>query len=198
MSYSQLQQDLLVLQHYPKNLSGYYVDIGASDGIELSNTYLLERVGWKGICVEVEEESYKKLLTNRSCLCVNSAVYSVADKELTFRICKNDRMLSGLENTIDKLRVKDYTTKKVKTETLTQILDRANAPNFIEYLSLDVEGGEYNVLRGIDFDKYTFGLIHLEHNYKEINRMEIRNFLTEKGYIFVAENKWDDIYKKNM
>ena len=66
---------------------------------------------------------------------------------------------------------------------------------FIEYLSLDTEGSEYEILKGFDFSKYTFGYIDVEHNFEEPTRTHIRNLLEENGYIYICENNWDDCYK---
>ena len=72
----------------------------------------------------------------------------------------------------------------VKTKTLTDILIMANSPTYIDHLSIDVEGAEMDVLHGIDFTLYTFGMVHIEHNWQPY-RSDIRNIL---------ENNCDDIY----
>ena len=75
-SFSQLQQDLKVLKHLNYKKNGYFVEIGAANGIELSNTYLLEKnYGWNGICVEPIPDKFKQLKQNRKCHCGNYAVY---------------------------------------------------------------------------------------------------------------------------
>jgi predicted transcriptional regulator len=62
-------------------------------------------------------------------------------------------------------------------------------------MSLDTEGSEFEILKNFNFEKYTFGLIDVEHNYVEPRRSEIRNLLLSRGYIYVGENNWDDMYK---
>ena len=89
------------------------------------------------------------------------------------------------------------TTIDVKTITLLDILNKASAPSFIEYMSLDTEGTEFEILKNFDFEKYTFGLIDVEHNYLEPRRTMIRDLLVSNGYIYLGENKWDDMYKHN-
>jgi hypothetical protein len=71
---------------------------------------------------------------------------------------------------------------------LTTILDDIQAPSFIEFLSLDTEGSEYEILKAHDFDKYKFGYICVEHNRIEKNRKAIRELLESKGYQFYREN----------
>jgi hypothetical protein len=61
-------------------------------------------------------------------------------------------------------------------------------------MSLDTEGSELEILRPFDFGKYTFGLIHVEHNYVEPRRTEIRDLLVSNGYIYKGEKYWDDMY----
>jgi len=65
------------------------------------------------------------------------------------------------------------------------------------YMSLDTEGSEFEILKNFDFEKYTFGLIDVEHNNIESRRAEIKNLLLLKGYIYKGENQWDDMYKHN-
>ena len=82
-----------------------------------------------------------------------------------------------------------------KTDTLMNILDKANAPKFIEYLSLDTEGTEFEILKNFDFSKYKFGLVDIEHNNIEPTRTHIRELLLKNGYTYIGENRWDDCYK---
>ena len=81
------------------------------------------------------------------------------------------------------------------TISLLDVLDNANAPLFIEYMSLDTEGSELEILKNFDFRKYTFGLIDVEHNFVEPRRTEIKNLLLSNGYIYIGGNQWDDMYK---
>ena len=86
---------------------------------------------------------------------------------------------------------------KVQSITLTDVLDENNAPTFIEYLTVDTEGSELEVLKGINFNKYSFGLIHIEHNFEEPKRTDIKTFLQSKGYKYKGENNVDDIFVLN-
>lgn len=200
-SFSQIGQDLAVLKYYKNKRNGYFVEVGASDGIQLSNTYLLEKeFGWKGICVEALPEKFKQLCKNRpTAVCVEKAVFNATGLTLKFDIANSFDMLSGISDYISERwseRVKsDCTTIDVKTITLTDLLKEANAPPFIDYLSLDTEGSEFEILKAHDFSKYNFGLLDVEHNNVEPTRTQIRELLLKNGYIFIGENKWDDCYK---
>jgi hypothetical protein len=117
---------------------------------------------------------------------------------VTFDIANNSILLSGITQHIDVHRStvdKNKTSIAVSTITLLDVLDQAKAPAFIEYLSLDTEGSEYEILKAFDFSRYTFGLIDVEHNFIEPRRTHIRDFLVANGYEFLGENKWDDRYK---
>jgi FkbM family methyltransferase len=198
-SYSQLGQDLDVLKFYNEKRDGYFVEIGAYNGIEISNTYLLEsQYGWKGICSEPIPKQYELLIQNRrNSHCDNNALYSESGLTLSFDIA-NDNFFSGISEHID---VEKYyivnnnkTQINVTTITLTELLEKYNAPSFIEYLSIDTEGSELEILKGCDFNKYKFGFITIEHNYIEPRRTKIRDFLVSKGYSYLKENQWDDDY----
>ena len=200
MSYSQLNQDLNVLRNYNNKKNGYFIEIGASDGISLSNTYLLEtKYDWKGICVEPIPKQYELLIKNRpNSICYKEAVFNESNKNLIFDIANNSDMCSGISNYIDchiELVNNNKTQIIVNTISFNDLLEKSNSPLFIEYLSLDTEGSEYEILKSVDFKKYTFGLIDVEHNYCEPRRTHIKNLLTSNGYIYIGENRWDDSYK---
>jgi hypothetical protein len=85
-SYSQLGQDLDVLKLYSNKQTGTFIEIGASDGKILSNTYLLEQMGWTGICVEPIPEKFELLQKNRKSINVNKAVYNVSGQDINFTV----------------------------------------------------------------------------------------------------------------
>jgi FkbM family methyltransferase len=196
---SDLGQDLEVLKFYNNKQHGFYVEIGANDGIELSNTYLLEKTyNWKGICVEPVPVKFELLCKNRpNSLCCDKAVFSESNKNVIFDIANND-LFSGISDYIDCWK-NDVDANKtqitVTTISLNELLEQFNAPLFIDYLSLDTEGSELEILKSVNLQKYTFGLIDVEHNYIEPRRTEIRNLLTSNGYEYIRANNWDDCYK---
>lgn len=194
ISYSQLGQDLQVLKFYNNKRNGFFIEIGANDGITLSNTYLLEtQYEWNGICIEPLPTHFKKLCKARqNSLCVNKAIFNKSGEIVKFSV---SNLLSGITSHIDKYDfVKQEEQIDVETITMDDLLDELNAPKFIEYMSLDTEGTEFEILKTIDYSKYIFGIIHLEHNYVEPKRTMIREFLKSNGYVYVGENKWDDEY----
>jgi hypothetical protein len=96
-TYSQLEQDLNVLKFYNNKKNGYFIEIGASDGINLSNTYLLEtQYGWKGICVEPLPSKTEVLKKNRpNSVCIDKAVFNKTGLILSFDVANNADVLSG-------------------------------------------------------------------------------------------------------
>ena len=192
-SYSQIEQDLKVLKYFDYKKNGYFIEVGANDGIKLSNTYLLEKdYNWKGICIEPVPSIFNKLKKNRKSINLNYAVYNVDNKIVNLKVAD---LLSGITVDIDRhkniLKNKDI---KIKTKTLTSILDKYKAPKYIDYLSIDTEGSELKILHGIDFEKYKFRYINIEHNHIEPRRTKMRIYLEKNGYKYIGPNKFDDIY----
>ena len=198
-SYSQLNQDILALEYFKNKEGGYFVDIGANDGKSLSNTYLLEKeYHWKGICVEPLQKEFKMCQECRpNSICVNKCIYNV-EKEIEFsEIDGTNNMYSGIKKDINHHKhIVDHDAITTKKESITfqTLLDNCNCPRIIDFLSLDTEGSELKILHSLDHDKYKFRYITLEHNYKEPIRSFIRDFLIGKGYQYVGQNQWDDIY----
>lgn len=198
-SYSQVGQDLEIVKYYNGLRDGYFVDIGATNGIALSNTYLLEtQYDWKGICVEPIPSAYEELVKNRKAHCLNRAVYNTTDQEVNFTVAHNHD-LSGIYECLD--LCKDQIDNggreqdiKATTITLTDLLDKYKAPSFIHYLSLDTEGSELEILKAMDFTRYTFGRIDVEHNFMEPRRTLMRNLLSAYGYEYIGANQQDDCY----
>lgn len=195
-SYAQFSQDLKVLKHLNNKKNGYFIEVGAANGIDMSNTYLLEKdYNWEGICIEPLEDEFNQLKKNRKAITLRLAVYDKNDEEVEIVKAAG---LSGIKDDIDKYDyVKNNESFKIKTKTLTRILDEHNAPNNIDYLSLDTEGSELKILQGIDFDKYKFKYINIEHNFVEPKRTQMKKLLSEKNYKFIEENDVDDIFVPN-
>lgn len=191
---SQFSQDVHVANTiYKGKENGYFVEVGAYDGIDMSNTYLLEyKYKWKGICIECNPLYFNKLVENRpNCTNCSWAVFNENDKNMQF-INDDAGGCSGFVETNTHKHILNKPIINVQTKKLTTILDMENAPSFIEFLSLDTEGSEYEILNAHDFDKYLFGYICVEHNFINTNRIKIRELLESKGYIFYRQNHVDD------
>lgn len=198
-SRAQLMQDLFVQSETGFKRGGFFVEFGATDGIIHSNTWLLEKeFGWQGIVAEPAKIWHERLRHNRSCQIDFDCVWSETGAELRF----NEVAAAGLStiaafNACDghKKARRDGTEYSVTTVTLQDMLTRHNAPFEIDYLSIDTEGSEYDILRSFDFAAHRISIITVEHNYTP-NRQKIHHLLTTKGYEqkYKRQSKWDDWY----
>ena len=209
---SQLQQEVFVLLWTGFSPNGFFVEFGATDGKTLSNTSILETLGWNGILVEPSKGNHKALKQNRKCIIDTRCVYSISNKKIEFSenleegelsaikeylpVVKkgaiNDKIVNERAKTLANTKTKTY---KVKTVSLLDLLDEHNAPKFIDYISIDTEGSEFDILNAFDFDKYRFKVLTVEHNYGA-QRDDIKNLLEKNGYKRVLEkiSKYDDWY----
>lgn len=193
MSYnSQIAQDKWVHSVLGDKKNGYFIELGACDGLYFSNTLFFEKnLDWNGICIEPNDIYFEELKKNRKC---NTSKELISDKEneiVNFAICGS---VSGiLDENIGPFTSVDEYTRKITT-TLDKVLEKFNAPEIIDYLSLDVEGQEYKILSTFPFDKYKFRCITVEHNEPHIGptqQMLIREILEKNGYKFIKGN--DDV-----
>jgi FkbM family methyltransferase len=196
-SRAQLQQDVFVACFYGFKKSGYFVEFGATDGKSLSNTYLLEKkYQWHGILAEPAKGWQSELRKNRSCNIIDSCVWVESGKKIEFSEARNGEF-STLSNFLtNELHAKKRMNAKsylVETITLNDLLSELNAPPEIDYLSIDTEGSEYEILKSFDFTKYQINLVTVEHNYSQ-NRKAIRDLLELQGFVKVRDDLslWDD------
>jgi len=202
-SKSQITQDLFVISELNFKKNGFFVEFGATDGINFSNTYMLEKeFNWNGILVEPAKVWWKELLKNRPNVVTESlCVWKESNVNIEFNETKSSQTSTiDLYTNSDLHRSLRKKGKKylVKTITLMDLLQKYNAPKIIDYLSIDTEGSEFEILNTIDFNKYTFKIITCEHNYTE-NKERVFNLLTKNGYIRKYENlsNYDDWYVLN-
>lgn len=200
---SQVGQDSYIYKHFFKESSpGFFCDIGAFDGITFSNTYFFEKdLKWKGICFEPLPHLFEQLQKNRNCICVNACV-AAREEDVTFiHVDGCDEMLSGIAATFDKRHLEmvlrdthEYggscKIMRLPAVRLDTILAQYHILE-IDYLSIDTEGNEFEILQSIDFAKIAIKVISVENNYEDQN---IRNYLIEKGYLFVTRLHVDDIF----
>lgn len=198
-SKSQINQDLFVLNELDFKTNGYFVEFGATNGIDLSNSYLLERnFGWSGILAEPARCWHDSLLHNRSALISKLCVWKKSGENLIFSESKEAEYstITGFErNDLNESRRLDNIQYTVNSITLNDLLAENNAPEIIDYLSIDTEGTEFEILKIVDFDKYIFRVITCEHNYTA-QRELVHALLTSKGYQRKYEelSLWDDWY----
>lgn len=202
--YSQNKQDEWVLFETNNKQNGYFVDFGACDGIIFSNTFLLEKeYNWKGICCEPNKGYHKELVSNRPNSIIDfRCVYSKTGNVVNFLDVTDNPELSAMEEYAS-IRDEHYdkrqknTSYEVKTVSLNDLLCQHNAPKEIDFLSIDTEGSEYDILNNFNFDEYNIKTICVEHNWTS-SRIKIFDLLIMNGYerVFVEQSRWDDYYVK--
>lgn len=197
VSHGQLFQDVLAHFVSPKT-NGYFVEFGATDGYFLSNTYLLEKqFFWTGVLAEPANIWAKELKNNRTASAIDfRCVWSKSGEKIEF---VEDTLpeLSGVSTTLDKERMSsNSSTCLVDTVSLIDLLDEHHAPKYIDFISIDTEGSEFEILDHFDFSRYQFGLIAVEHNYEIDKREKIFTMLSKNHYkrIFQNLSGMDDWY----
>ena len=200
-SKSQLRQDLMVASYLKYKKKGYFVEFGATNGKDLSNTYLLEKEFlWTGILAEPAKIWHREIKKNRSANINFNCVYSKSNIQISFvetKISELSTIAKFSETDSHMLHRKNGKIYNVKSISLEDLLKKYNAPINIDYLSIDTEGSEYEILKNFDFQKYRFNIITCEHNYGA-NRKKIFTLLSKNGYERKFKNlsKFDDWYFK--
>tara|TARA_Y100001968_G_scaffold311662_1_gene333993 strand:+ start:101 stop:1309 length:1209 start_codon:yes stop_codon:yes gene_type:complete len=203
LSKSDLRQDLFALSELNFKKAGYFVEFGACDGLVGSNSYLLEKVfQWNGILAEPSSFWHPKLHRNRSVNIETRCVWKSSNDELIFKEIDKYHQLSTIDSFSDSDKGSKYRkcgrNYKVKTISLLDLLEKYRAPREIDYLSIDTEGSEYEILKNFDFNKYRIKVITCEHNFTSL-RDKIYELLSSKGYKrkFTKISRVDDWYVLN-
>ena len=198
-SKSQIVQDLWVVFELSAKREGFFVEFGATNGLVNSNTWLLETgYGWSGILAEPNPVWHDALRANRRCAIDTRCVYATTGDTLTF-MAADDPELSGLSVEADHdhnaARRAEGAAFDVQTVSLNDLLDAHKAPPVIDYMSVDTEGSELEILRAFDFERYRVTLFSIEHNFTA-NEAKIDQLMAEKGYErrFPEFSQWDGWY----
>ena len=197
-SVSQLGQDLWVLEQTGYKRGGFFVEFGATDGVLLSNTYLLEKeFGWGGICAEPNSKLFEQLKKNRTCAVSDACIAGVTGREVEFIFADAYGCMAehaDADSHTDKRRAYAAlgNTTRLKTVSLDDFLKQNNAPYDIDYLSIDTEGSELEIISTFPFHGWNVKLLTIEHNFTP-QRDKIFDLLTALGYRRL-ECQWDDWY----
>lgn len=204
--YSQCGQDRFLSENWFKNKKeGVFVEVGAHNGIAYSNTKFFEEQGWKGICIEPIPEVFEELKKNRSCICIQGCISDHSGEDVFLKVEGEPEMLSGLLSKYDPRHLqrvfaeatnRSYGKEPQRIITKCYILnDVLKQNNFfhVDFLTIDTEGGELDILKTIDFEQFDIDFIDVENCFGE---PEIKNFLVSKGYEFLTNTGWDDLFRK--
>ena len=198
-SNSQLFQDIWVLYETRQKKSGYFVEFGACNGKTLSNSFILEKQhNWNGIVAEPGKIWRSGIIAERNCIVSTKCIYTTTGEIVTFNETPNAELstIESYSESDSHAVLREQGEKHlVETIRLGDLLRQSKAPNEIDYLSIDTEGSEFDILLDHDFEEYRFNLISVEHNGTE-NREKIFELLTSKGYRrkFTRLSIFDDWY----
>lgn len=192
-SKSQLRQDIFVLFTLNFKKNGFFLEIGAADGITYSNTFLMEKfLSWSGILIEPIDTYSEELKQNRNSIIDNSIMWSNDDIKKKIFINSKDNLKSTTYNLSTKIN-NNFIEKK--TTSLDTLLNNHNINHPIDYCSIDIEGAEVELLKGFNFNTH-INVISIEHNFNIKKREQIYEILTSNNFKRVAKNisMFDDYY----
>lgn len=201
-SESELRQDLFVLNETNFKRNGYFIEFGLGNGKHVSNTYLLEKnFNWKGIVSEPAKIFHNKIIKNRNCHFEKLIIWKESNVNLIFK----ETLIPETSTIKDLYDIDDYNYYRkngkeylVTTISLNDLLKKFKCPKIIDYLSIDTEGSEFDILNSFNFNHYHFKIITVEHNYNK-NREKINKLLNKNGYSIKYKNltAHDDWYINN-
>ena len=198
---SQNFQDLWAIYTLQVKSSGYFVEFGALDGVAYSNSLVFERnLGWTGIVAEPNRLWHEAIAQNRKCAVDTRCVWTKSGEMLRF----NQTPITGL-STIDAYSASDHNAPhriageryEVESVSLDDLLDHWGAPRRIDYLSVDTEGSEYDILNAFDWRRHDIALITVEMC-SPATSLPLHHLLTEQGYVrkFEAFSRDDGWYMR--
>ena len=189
---AQFNIDNIILEYFNNKKDGFFVEVGVCDPIDQNNTYLLEKNGWKGILIEPLtrfNDLYAALRPNS--IVENFAMVS-KDYPLDYIYFNNSTGIDGgFTSTVSEVESSRFPIRPqpkgtVKCDTLENILIK-NGVKDIDFLTIDVEGYEINVMNGIDISKFNIEVILIESHNEEILLAEFEHSSTINSFDYLCE-----------
>jgi len=206
MHYSQSHIEPILDLFFPSS-PGFFLEIGCWDGEHLSQTAYLEREkGWTGLCVDPFPVHFE----NRTCRVCTKAISRDGNPRAFLKVSTDRRhdgdvsYLSGFADRIAPIHKPvieqfcDWQEIQIETMTLDQLYEDYHLPSHIDFLSIDTEGADLEILESIDFSTHTFGLIMFEHNFEDWIRHSAHEILSRNQYILYQALEIDDIYLRKV
>jgi FkbM family methyltransferase len=198
--YSQHGEDSYIKNLFPGKNNGVCIEIGAYDGISLSNTKHFEEIGWRALCIEpiesafekcknVRKECYKCCISEKDSENKNFTIFHLNDNLCAISSLEPDQRL--IES--HKHMITNVTNESVKVRSLNSLLEELNFPKEIDFISVDTENTELDVLKGIDLNVYNVKLFVVENNFDE---PFCENYLSQYGYKKIHRLAVNDFYLK--
>lgn len=200
--YGQFSTDVLIELYFSNKKNGVCVEVGAANGIRGSNTLFFEKLGWRTLCIEPNplyiEEIKKCRKEYVQCACgsknqesIPFTVFDIGEKNIMSSLSSlepDKRLLETHGHVINSTQI-----ISVNVKTLDEVLDSAKFPTNIDFISIDTEGTELDVLKGLDLNKWNISLLVVENNFEDAN---IKEYLEQQGYYKDARWKINDFYVK--
>ena len=195
-SYSFNGVDLIVNYIFKNKKEGFYLDIGAQHPISNNNTYILFKRGWKGINIDLDKKNIDLFKIARpDDFNLNYAI-SDSEKEVDLFFYHESSPINTLSKKVSNFQKANVSqVKKIKTTTLDKVLDQISLQHRIDYMNIDVEGYEEQVLKGFNINKFKPYVISIEYLDLEMNKLEltnndINNLLNSNLYQFFIKNNY--------
>lgn len=192
-SRSQIFQDLVVLYYTKNKNKGFFIEIGGGNGVDLSNTYLLEKkFKWDGIICEPNTKLQKKIKKFRSAKLIGKPITKESMRNINFYE-NHDPYQSSIIKTGYFNKV-----KKINTLSLNHLLKNFNNRKIIDYISIDTEGNELEILKKFNFKRFKVSIFTIEHNFNVLKRKQIFQIMKKNKYARIHKNisYMDDWYIK--
>ncbi len=191
-SYSMDKEDLVIQEYFKNRTYGFYVDVGCYHPLQRNNTMLLYLKGWRGINIDISDFSIKlfKFLRPED-LNLNLAISNL-EGEIDMFFQKKLSQLSTIKEKHAKIAFQGTIhNKKILSRSLNSILEESKyRGKRINFLNIDVEGSDFEVLQSLDFNKYSPELICIEVIEKELEKSDVFNFLYNKKY----KKTWSGVF----
>ena len=196
--YSQFGEDRILSRLFP-GLRGICVDVGAHDGVHLSNSYRFEQLGWRCILVEPTPHLCRQIRVSRPGATLFECAASDSDGMATLHFAEGADVYSSLEsetnclNTIGKEAVV-MREIPVRTRRLDDILIEAGVSSRIHFISIDVEGHELAVIRGFSLERWQPEIAVIEDSAGDISNTPVHQHMRQHGYVRFYRTEVNDWY----
>jgi len=205
---SQGGQDVEIYNRYFKNKCfGTFLEMGALNGEQFSNSWFFEKVlGWRGVCVEPNPITYGQLIQNRPlCIDVNAAVTSTKGTLKFMQVEGYSEALSGIVDAYDPQHIERIQKEIRENGGKSTIIDIPGIPlhdlleqhhiDHVDFFSLDTEGSELLILKGIDWDRVSIDVIMVENNY---DTDDVKQYMATLGYEMETKLGPDEVFVKKQ
>ena len=198
--YGQHSEDVFIETLFPNVADGVCIEVGAYDGMSLSNTLHFEQKGWRSLCIEPISTAFEKCKQIRK-ECFQCCISEKDSEDKTFTIFHLNENLCAIsslepdERLIEshKHLITNTSTCMVKVRSLNSLLQEINFPKNIDFISVDTENTELDVLKGIDLNVYNVKLFVVENNF---NEPFCEEYLRQYGYKKIHRIAVNDFYMK--